>query len=130
MRWSNPVVFCATLVLAGFSFSTDASAFFGARAARACATAIVERCGHVQPRVAPLRACIDSHRDPLSRACANRLTQVTNVAKDCEADVKRLCGGVSRAADVEACMQPQLDRASARCRRALRRIAVPFGRGR
>jgi hypothetical protein len=120
MRLSNPVVLRATLVLAGSLFSTDASAFLRARAARACATAIVERCGQVRPRVAPLRACIDRHRDPLSRACAGRLTQVTDVAKDCEADVKRLCGGVRRVADVEACMQPRLDKASARCRRALR----------
>jgi hypothetical protein len=125
MRWFNPVVLCATLVLSASSFSTDASAFFGARATRACAAAIKERCGHVQPRVAPLRACFDRHRDQLSRACAGRLTQVTGAAMDCEADVKRLCGGVRRAADVQACMQPRLRQVSARCRRALTRIAVP-----
>jgi len=125
MRWFNPVVFCAALVLAGASFSTDASAFFGARAARACAAAVKERCGHVQPRVAPLRACFETHLDHLSGACASRLTQVANVAKDCEADVKRLCGGVRRAADIQACMQPRLGEVSARCRRALARVAVP-----
>ena len=125
MRWFNPVVLCATLVLAGCSFSTDASAFFGARAAHACAAAIKERCGHVQPRVAPLRACFESNLDHLSGACASRLTQITTVAKDCEADVKRLCGGVRRAADVQACMQPRLGEVSAQCRRALARVAVP-----
>jgi hypothetical protein len=125
MRWFSPVVLCATLVLSGSSFSTDASAFFGARAARACAAAVKERCGHVQPHVAPLRACFERHLDHLSEACASRLTQVTNVAKDCEADVKRLCGGVRRAADVQACMQPRLREVSAGCRRALARIAVP-----
>ena len=119
MRWSNPVVLCTTLVLACSSFSTDASAFLRARVARACATAITERCGQVRPRAAPLQACIDRHRDPLSRACAGRLTEVANAAKNCEADVKTLCGGVRRAADVEPCMQPRLDRVSARCRRAL-----------
>jgi hypothetical protein len=123
MRWSNRVVLCATLVLACSSFSTDALAFFRARAARACATAIIEKCGQVQPRVASLRACFDRHLDPLSRACASRLTQVSNVATECETDVKRLCGGVRRVADVEACMQPRLDRVSARCRCAL--DAVP-----
>ena len=125
MRWSNPFVFSLTLVLAGASFSTDASAFFGGRAARACAAAVKERCGHVQPRVAPLRACFETHLDHLSGACASRLSQVTTVAKDCEADVKSLCGGVQRAADIQACMQPRLGEVSVRCRRALARIAVP-----
>ena len=125
MRLFNRIVLCATLVLAGSSFSTDASAFFGARAARACAAAVKERCGHVEPRVAPLRACFETHLDHLSGACASRLTQVANVAKDCEADVKRLCGGVRRAADIQACMQPRLGEVGARCRRALARVAVP-----
>jgi hypothetical protein len=125
MRWFNRVVLCATLVLAGASFSTDASAFFGARAARACAAAVKERCGHVKPRVAPLRACFETHLDHLSGACASRLTQVANAAKDCEADVKRLCGGVTRAADIQVCMQPRLGEVSGRCRRALARVAVP-----
>ena len=125
MRWFNPAVLCVTLLMAGSSFSTDASAFFGTRAARACAAAVKERCGHVQPRVSPPRACFERNLDHLSGACASRLTQVTTVAKDCEADVKRLCGGVRRAADVQACMQPRLGQVSARCRRALARIAVP-----
>jgi hypothetical protein len=125
MRFS-PAVFGATLVLAGFSFSTDASAFFGARAARACAAAVKERCGHVQPRVAPLRACFETHMDHLSGACASKLTQAADAAKACEADVKKLCGGVQRAAEIQACMQPRLGEVSAGCRRALAKIAVPF----
>jgi hypothetical protein len=126
MRWSTAVVFSATLVLAGLSLSTDASAFFGARAARVCAAAVIERCGHVQPHVAPLRACFETHMDHLSGPCASRLTQVANVAQECEADVRRLCGGVQRAAEIQACMQPRLGEVSPQCRRALARIAVPF----
>ncbi|MBV8797075.1 MAG: hypothetical protein JO136_19230 [Hyphomicrobiales bacterium] len=125
MRGSTAVVLSATLVLAGSSFSTDASAFFGGRTARACAAAVKERCGHVQPRVAPLRACFETHMDHLSGPCASRLTQVANVAQECEADVRRLCGGVRRAADVQACMQPRLGEVSGACRRALARVAVP-----
>jgi len=53
------------------------------------------------------------------------MTQVANVAKEWEADVRRLCGGVQRAADIQACMQPRLGQISAQCRRALARIAVP-----
>jgi hypothetical protein len=54
--------------------------------------------------------------------------QVAGAAKECEADVKRLCGGVHRAADVEACMRPRLEEVSGRCRGALMRIAISFGR--
>ena len=125
MRWSN-LVLCATLVLAGLSVSTDASAFIGARAARACAAAVKERCGHVQPRIAPLRACFETHMDHLSGACASRLAQAADIAKACEADVKKLCGGVERAAEIQACMQPRLGEVSPQCKRALARIAVPF----
>jgi hypothetical protein len=126
MRWSSAFVFSATLALAGLSFSTGASAFIGARGARVCAAAVKERCGHVQPRVAPLRACFETHMDHLSGPCASRLTQVANVAQECEADVKKLCGGVQRAAEIQACVQPRLGEVSAQCRRALARVAVPF----
>jgi hypothetical protein len=125
MRWFDPVVLCATLALAVSSFSTEASAFFGARAARACAAAVKQTCGQVQPRAAPLRACFDRNPNQLSRPCGNRLTQVANVAQQCEADVRRLCGGVRRVADVQACMQPRLREVSAGCRRALAGVAVP-----
>jgi len=125
MRWSASVVFGATLVLAASVFATDASAFFGGRTARACAAAVKERCGHVQPRVAPLRACFETHMDHLSGACASRLTQVTSIAQECEADVRGLCGGVERAAEIQACMEPRLGEVSAQCRRALTRVAVP-----
>ena len=122
MRRSN-LVFGATLVIAGSSFSTDASAFL---AARACAAAVKETCGHVKPRVAPLRACFETHLDHLSGACASKLTQAADVAKACEADVKKLCGGVQRAAEVQDCMQPRLGEVSAGCKHALAKIAVPF----
>ncbi len=125
MRFS-PAVLCATLVLAGLTLSADASAFLGARVARTCAAAVKERCGHVQPRVAPLRACFETHMDHLSGPCASRLTQVANVAQECEADVKKLCGGVQRAAEIQACMQPRLGEVSSQCKRALARVAVPF----
>jgi hypothetical protein len=64
--------------------------------------------------------------DHLSGPCASRLTQVANVAQECEADVRRLCGGVQRAAEIEACMQPRLGEVSAGCKHALVKVAVPF----
>jgi hypothetical protein len=123
MRWFNPVVFCATLVLAGASFSTDASAFLGANA---CVSAVKASCGHVKPRVQPLRACFETHMDHLSGKCANRLSQAADIAKECEADVKTLCGSVQRAAQALDCIKPRLSEVSMRCKDALAKVAVPF----
>ena len=123
MRRLHPAVFGATLVLAGACFSTNAPAFLGATA---CVSAVKASCGHVEPRVAPLRACFETHMDHLSGKCANRLAHAADIAKECEADVKRLCGGVNRAADVLDCIRPRLGEVSKRCRDALAKVAVPF----
>jgi hypothetical protein len=123
MRWFNPVVFCATLTLAGACFSTGASAFLGAYA---CVSAVKASCGHVKPRVAPLRACFETHLNHLSGPCANRLSQAADIVKECEADVKKLCGGVQRAAEIVDCIKPRLSQVSKRCKDALAKVAVPF----
>jgi hypothetical protein len=123
MRWSNPVVFCAMLVLAGPSFSTGASAFLGADA---CVSAVKASCGHVQPRVQPLRACFETHMDHLSGKCSNRLAHAAEVAKACESDMKTLCGGVHRAAEALDCIKPRLSEVSSQCKHALAKVAVPF----
>jgi hypothetical protein len=123
MRWCNPVVFSATLAFAGSSFSTDASAILGAHA---CVSAVKASCGHVKPRVAPLRACFETHMDHLSGSCASRLSQVADVAKECEADVKTLCGGAQRVAEAFDCIKPRLGEVSKRCKDALAKVAVPF----
>ena len=123
MRWFNPVVFCVTFALFGSSFSTDASALLGAHA---CVSAVKASCGHVQPRVEPLRACFETHMDHLSGTCASRLSQVADVAKECEGDVKKLCGGVQRASEALDCIKPRLGEVSKRCKDALAKVAVPF----
>jgi hypothetical protein len=123
MRWFNPVVFCATLVLVGSSFATEASALLGGHA---CVSAVRASCGHVQPRVAPLRACFETHMDHLSGTCASRLSQVADLAKECEADVKNLCGGVQRTSEALDCIKPRLGEVSKRCKDALAKVAVPF----
>lgn len=123
MRGFNPVVFGATLVLAGSCFSTDAPALLGANA---CVSAVKASCGHVQPRVQPLRACFETHMDHLSGSCASRLSHVADVAKECEADVKKLCGEVHRAAEALDCIKPRLGEVSKRCKDALAKVAVPF----
>ena len=123
MRWINPVVFGAILVLAGSTFSTDASAILGAHA---CVSAVKASCGHVKPRVQPLRACFETHMDHLSGSCASRLSHVADVARECETDVKKFCGGVQNAAKALDCIRPRLSQVSKRCKDALARVAVPF----
>jgi len=123
MRWFNPVVFSATLVLFGSSLSTDALALLGANA---CVSAVKETCGRMKPQVKPLRACFETHMDHLSGTCASRLSQVADVAKECEGDVKTLCGGVQRTSEALDCIKPRLGEVSKRCKDALARVAVPF----
>jgi hypothetical protein len=123
MKWSGAIVFSATLVLIGLSFPTDASAFIGANA---CVSAVKASCGHVKPRVAPIRACFETHMVHLSGKCASRLAQVADIARDCEEDVKKLCPGVQRAAHALDCIKPRLWEVSRRCKDTLAKVAVPF----
>jgi hypothetical protein len=123
MRWSNPVVFSATLILVGSSLSTDALALLRGHA---CVSAVKETCGHVKPQAKPLRACFETHMDHLSGTCASRLSQVADVAKECEADVTTLCGGVQRTSEALDCIKPRLGEVGKRRKDALARVAVPF----
>jgi hypothetical protein len=124
MRLSNPIILGAALVLVGSSFSTQAPAFVGGSGA--CVSAVKRSCGDVKPRLLPLRACFETHLDHLSRPCASKLSHAADAAKQCEADVKRLCGGVTRLAEIEDCMKPRLGEVSEPCKRALVKVAVPF----
>jgi hypothetical protein len=119
----NLIISGATFVLAGSALSTDASAFIGANA---CMSAVKASCGHVKPRVDPLRACFETHMDHLSGKCANRMAHAADIAKECEADVKKLCGDVHRAAEALECITPRLGEVSRRCKDALAKVAVPF----
>ena len=64
--------------------------------------------------------------DHLSGSCASRLSHVADVAKECEADVKNLCGGAHRATEALDCIKSRLGEVSKRCRDALAKVAVPF----
>jgi hypothetical protein len=124
MRFSNTIVLGAALVFAGSFIATEGRAFVGGSGA--CVSAVKKSCGDVKPRVEPLRACFETHLDHLSERCASRLSHVADVAKQCEADVKRLCRGVTRVAELEDCMKPRLMEVSEPCKSALVKIAVPF----
>jgi hypothetical protein len=64
--------------------------------------------------------------DRLSETCASRLSQVADLARECEADVKTLCGGVQRTSEALDCIKPRLGEVSKRCKDALAKVAVPF----
>jgi hypothetical protein len=89
----------------------------------ACVSAVTASCGHVKPS---RWACFETHMDHLSGKCASRMTQVAEIAKECEGDVKILCGGVHRAAEALDCIKPRLSEVSKRCKNALAKVAVPF----
>jgi hypothetical protein len=62
----------------------------------------------------------------LSGSCASRLSKVADLAKECEGDVKNLCGGSERAAEALDCIKSRLGEVSKRCKDALAKVAVPF----
>jgi hypothetical protein len=64
--------------------------------------------------------------DHLSGSCASRLSQVADLAKECEADVRNLCRGVQRTSEALDCIKPRLGEVSKRCKDALAKVAVPF----
>lgn len=91
----------------------------------ACVSAVKASCGHVKPRVAPFRACFETHMDHLSGSCANRLSHVADLAKECETDVKNLCGGFERGGGARL-NQAAAGEVGKRCKDALAKVAVPF----
>jgi hypothetical protein len=54
------------------------------------------------------------------------LSHVADLAKECETDVKNLCGNVERAAEALDCIKPRLEEVGKRCKDALAKVAVPF----
>jgi hypothetical protein len=70
-----------------------------------------------------------SHMDRLSTACSAKLSRAAYVAKECETDVKRFCGGVQTGGNrIAACMRPHLGQVGVSCKRALAFIAAPGNR--
>jgi hypothetical protein len=64
--------------------------------------------------------------DHVSGSCANGLSHVADLAKECETDVKNLCGGVERAAEALDCIKPRLGEVGKRRKDPLAKVAVPF----
>ncbi len=111
----HSVALGAALVVFGAAFATEARA-----ASRiSCARAVKSACGGVEPNGGRLKACFESHFDKLSGACGERLSHAAAVARACEADTRKFCGGVKRAAQIPGCMKPRLKELGEPCRAAL-----------
>src|SRR5271157_5529127 len=116
----HSVALGAALVLLGAAFATEAPA-----ASRiSCARAVKSACGGVEPKGGRLRACFESHFDKLSRPCGEKLSHAAAVARACEADARKFCGGVKRAVQIPGCMKPRLKELSEPCRAALAKVGV------
>jgi hypothetical protein len=123
---SHLIGVCAALVLLGAAFATDAPA-----ASRlSCARAINSACGRVEPKAGRLQACFEAHFDRLSGPCGERLSRGAAVARACEADARKFCGGVKRAAQIPGCMKRRLSEVGEPCKNALARVGVSVARKR
>ena len=67
---------------------------------------------------------MEKHLGALSGPCADKLSRAVELSSVCEADVKRLCGGVARSSEIVACMKPKLGQVGGPCRRALAKVAM------
>ena len=116
----------AALVWLGASFATDASA----ASLLSCYRGFKSACGEVKPSEGRLQACFESNFDKLSKACGDKLSHAAAVAKACEQDARKFCGGVRRAAEVANCMRPRLAEVGEPFRASLARVGVKAARRR
>jgi len=124
---SRVVVFVAAAALFGWGVASEAHA--GGSSLKSCAASLKAACGDVKPGGGRAQACFNSHLATLSEPCKTKLTQAASSARACEADVRKLCGGVARAADIPACMEPRLAKVGKPCKRAMARVAFQYSRG-
>ena len=124
---SRVVGFCAVAALFGWGVASEAHA--GGSSLKSCAASLKAACGNVKPGSGRAQACFNSHLATLSEPCKTKLTQAASSARACEADVRKLCGGVERAADIPACMEPRLAEVGKTCKRAMARVAFQYSRG-
>lgn len=116
------------ILLSGFASSSWAMG--GGSPVRACAIDLRAMCGHVRPGGGRVHACFASHIPELSTACTDKLSKVAYVAKECEGDIRRLCGSVKQAGEIRACMKSRMADVGRQCKAALARMAMPNSRNR
>jgi hypothetical protein len=96
---------------------------------KSCAAALKAACGDLKPGGGRVQACFDSHFATLSEPCKSKLTQAASSARACEADVRKLCGGLAQAAEIVSCMEPRLAEVGKPCKRAMTKVVLQYSRG-
>ena len=114
----------AAVVLLGAAFATEGSA----ASYLSCYRAFKSACGEVKP--SSLKACFASHSNKLSRSCGDKLPHAVAIARECEADARKFCSHVARAASVPACMNRRLAEVGEPCRDALAKVGIAVPRKR
>lgn len=107
------------------AFPTKTWSMGGGSPVRACAVDLRAMCGHVRPGGGRVHGCFASHIAELSTACTDKLSRVAYVAKECEGDIRRLCGGVRQAGEIRGCMKARMADVGRQCKAALARMAMP-----
>jgi hypothetical protein len=125
---SHALVLGAAIALLGSAIAPEARAGGGA-SLKACAASLKATCGDVKPGGGRAQACFDSHIATLSEPCKSKLTQAAASSRACEADVRKLCGGVAHAAEIVNCMEPRLAEVGKSCRRAMTKLVLQYSRG-
>lgn len=121
----------ATLALFGSAFATDTWARGGGGSpSRTCAVDLKAMCGDVKPGGGRVKACFESHISELSSPCTDKLSRAAYLAKECQADIRKLCGGVKRAADIQGCMKGRMAEVDKQCKNALSYLTIPNARNR
>ena len=125
---SHAVVLSAVIALFGSVPASEARAGGGA-SLKSCAASLKATCGDVKPGAGRVQACFDSHLATLPEPCKSKLTQAAASARACEADVRKLCGGLAQAAEIVSCMEPRLAEVGKPCKRAMTKVVLQYSRG-
>ena len=124
---SHVVVLSAVAALLVWGVGSEARA--GSPSLKSCAASLKAACGDLKPGGGRVQACFNSHVATLAEPCKSKLTQAAASSRACEADVRRLCGGVAQAAEIVNCMEPRLAEVGKTCRRAMTKIVLQYSRG-
>ena len=125
---SHAIVLAAAIALFGSVLASETHAGGGA-SLKSCAASLKAVCGDVKLGSGRVQACFDAHLATLSEPCKTKLTQAAASSRACEADVRKLCGGVAQAAEIVNCMEPRLAEVGKSCRRAMTKIVLQYSRG-
>ena len=126
---SHAVALGAVIALIGSVLASEAPAV-GTASLKSCAASLKAVCGDVKPGGGRAQACFDAHLATLSEPCKSKLAQAASSARACEADIRKLCGGVARAGEIPSCMETQLAQVGKPCKRAMTKVVLQYTRGR